>query len=355
MPVSLSIFISSIFCGIAYTHIIQSIQTKRQMIPKIKYILIILAYAVVTLLLHDIEYNFQAVLLKNIMYIILFKIAYNNSIYKTTIITLIASIILLIGDVIGAIMYIPFLPLELIRGVWYLIIISNIIVCVISCLIIHIPILNKKLTYFVEKLGESNKTYIVVLFSLIIIITVYVLYNISINYKLNKLFFLNIIIIVSFFVVAIIFIRERDDYNALEEQYDMVFDYIKEFERKIEEFSLINHEYKNQMAVISGFLENREYSKAKKYVTEISENSLLKDYNTISELKYIPNGGIKGLLYYKASIAKNNNIEVVFNISKKSQSVLKKLSYEENKQLSRLLGVYLDNAIESAINEERKI
>ena len=48
------------------------------------------------------------------------------------------------------------------------------------------------------------------------------------------------------------------EYNDLINKYDSLFDYFKEIEDNVDEISFANHEYKNQLAVIKGYIENNK-------------------------------------------------------------------------------------------------
>lgn len=76
-----------------------------------------------------------------------------------------------------------------------------------------------------------------------------------------------------------------------------------------------------------------------------------------SKFKYLPSNGLKGFFYYKVSEAERKGIKVSTNISKKIEnSILGKLDTKHFKDLARVIGVYLDNAIEaSSLSEEKKL
>ena len=155
---------------------------------------------------------------------------------------------------------------------------------------------------------------------------VYTLYNISINSSKNSNYFINIIIMFSYCLIMIIFLREQGEYNDLINKYDSLFDYFKEIEDNVDEISFANHEYKNQLAVIKGYIENNKNKEAIKYINDITNTNREKDNIIISELKNIPNGGIKGLLYYKVISSINKNITPVLDIDKSCAEYLKKFS-----------------------------
>lgn len=76
-----------------------------------------------------------------------------------------------------------------------------------------------------------------------------------------------------------------------------------------------------------------------------------------ARFKYLPSNGLKGFFYYKFMEAEKKNISVSVNISPKiEKSFLKKLEVNDFKQLTRIIGVYLDNAIEaSSLSKEKKL
>lgn len=212
-----------------------------------------------------------------------------------------------------------------------------------------------KLNTFINNINDKSKISTIFLFTLSMIAIVYTLYNISINSSKNSNYFINIIIMFSYCLIMIIFLREQGEYNDLINKYDSLFDYFKEIEDNVDEISFANHEYKNQLAVIKGYIENNKNKEAIKYINDITNTNREKDNIIISELKNIPNGGIKGLLYYKVISSINKNITPVLDIDKSCAEYLKKLTVDENKIISKAIGVYIDNAIDATSLTTNKI
>ena len=90
-------------------------------------------------------------------------------------------------------------------------------------------------------------------------------------------------------------------------------------------------------------------------IDEIINENINIDNEMISQLRYLPNGGFKGLLYYKIIVARNNKVNISVDVSNNVSSELKKLSLEELKIVSNLIGIYCDNAIEAAKETKRKL
>ena len=74
-----------------------------------------------------------------------------------------------------------------------------------------------------------------------------------------------------------------------------------------------------------------------------------------SKFKYLPSNGLKGFFYYKCTEAEKKGISVSVNISKQIEnSFLKDIETKDFKDLARIIGVYLDNAIEARSTSEDK-
>lgn len=152
-------------------------------------------------------------------------------------------------------------------------------------------------------------------------------------------------------IISIIFTSSRDDYNKLSKEYEGLFEYVQNFEEWIEKEQFIRHEYKNQLAVIYS-LTNEESVKEK--IKESLNTSINLQNEQIHTLKVLPKGGLKGLMYYKTSIAQNNNIDITINVSINPKGTLHKLGEHKLNELSKIIGIYYDNAIEAAKESRKK-
>ena len=110
------------------------------------------------------------------------------------------------------------------------------------------------------------------------------------------------------------------------------------------------HEYKNQLSVIRSMTNNK---KIKDYIDSLVDECP-DDAKWNTELKNLPKCGLKGLLHYKLACAAKKNLNVLITVSPDTASVIKGLSLEEMKQLLRLVGIYMDNAMDAALDTEKK-
>ncbi|WP_459884561.1 sensor histidine kinase [Clostridium novyi] len=132
-----------------------------------------------------------------------------------------------------------------------------------------------------------------------------------------------------------------------EKKYKQLQIYSKSIENLIDDISSFKHDYNNIIFMMNGFLENNDFENLKQYFhTNVFSE---KNYYDISKLKKIKNSGIKGLLAAKISNILKYNIKVSIEIFNKISDI-----YINELDLCRIIGIFLDNALESALNSKDK-
>lgn len=152
-------------------------------------------------------------------------------------------------------------------------------------------------------------------------------------------------------ILIVIFVSFYQTYknNELAVKYDKLLDFIKKYETEIDKQRTLRHETKNQLLTIkSKLIDKDKTDNVIKYIDEIiNDNDMVICHSEYSRLKYLPSNGIKGLFYFKVSEANDRKISVNINISKEiKNSYISKLSPITFNQLGKILGIFLDNAIE---------
>ncbi len=166
--------------------------------------------------------------------------------------------------------------------------------------------------------------------------------------------FINLLILfISIILFVIIFISDTKN-KHLEENNKQMLSYVTKYEKIITEQGKANHEFKNQLMVIRGYAQ-MNYPKLIEYLDSITEdaNKTHSSY-LISQLNKFPDGGIKGLLYYKLSMMDDEKIKYDINVETGVKTNLKSLSTAEYKNITKILGVLLDNAIDASKQTKSK-
>ena len=180
----------------------------------------------------------------------------------------------------------------------------------------------------------------------------FIYYNV-LNKNLDEII-INIAMIALIICIFIKLSLERINKQNITKEYDKMSEYVKIYEEIIEKDRIRRHENKNQLITIKGMISDKD-KKAHEYIDSLIDDNSDKTYKWIGELKNIPIGGLKGLLFYKVNAMRENNIDVSLTISRSlEESKLQDINTKLYKQLCQIIGVYVDNAIEACMESETK-
>lgn len=226
-------------------------------------------------------------------------------------------------------------------------------------------IINTMIIYFITKIefikNIINKYYDFLLgkrkewiyiFIVIIMLTLLVSFN-GYNLKNSFSFYVNIAMFIFVLVSSVYLIYNSIRSNKLETKYNDMIEYLSKYEKIINEQGKKNHEYNNQLMVLRGYLDKPK--KLKEYLNLIIEDHKCGQNYMIKQLSYFPDGGIKGLIYDKLSRMEELNIVPYLYIDSKLKDAFEEnLDINTYKDVTKLLGVFLDNAIDAAKDADKK-
>lgn len=215
--------------------------------------------------------------------------------------------------------------------------------------------LKKPLKKLIASKIDNNKKLIVLSISTLICVLLF-FYTLIKEFRFSDNIITYLIAMVIMIVMLGNLIKQIMYNDKLIDEYDNLLSLMKTFEKEIENQRILRHEIKNEFRTIRAKIsENQDNEEIIKYIDEI-----VKDKYTISKEKYakfgyLPPNGIKGLCYFKVQDAENKGIDVDINISKKVEnSTIFDLNIKEERDFGRILGVYLDNAIEASAQSSKK-
>ena len=167
----------------------------------------------------------------------------------------------------------------------------------------------------------------------------------------TKDYFTSNIVIIIFLFLAFIYVLEIIKYNNLQLQNNTLYECMQNVENYQEQQDLRMHEYKNQLSkVIDATTDDNVISIVKSILKVDSSN----ENYILGKIKYLPKGEIKSLIYYKLLVSNKQNLNTSIDISPKLKEEDFKLPPNVNNELSQLIGIYFDNAIEAASNSPKK-
>lgn len=292
-------------------------------------------------------------LLYSSLFFSIFKIKLSKSVFTS----IVYVILLVIPDllILSTAIYI----LGISKEYYYSVIASGLIgnLSVLLIMILLTYIIRKPLRKLMKyKLSENKK--IVVISVLAIIFTAIFFYKFATGYKMNQDVIIYLIAMFAFIVILFTLFRQRMDNEKVSKKYDELLDVMKNYESDIEEQRTLRHETKNEFATIKCKLQDKEDNKTIiEYIDSVIGEKGKASSTKYSKFKYLPSNGLKGFFYYKFIEAEKKGINVSINISKQIEnSFLKDIETKDFKDLARIVGVYLDNAIEaSSTSEDKKL
>lgn len=313
------------------------------------------------IILHTIIYLYTDGIIKTLLLCILYSLflslIFKTSYWKSSLMSIIYTLLMIIPDLLtlaGAI-YI----FNVSKDFYYENLTGSIIsnICVCSIMIIFTYLLKKPLKVLMNyKLSENKK--IVIISVLATIFTAIFFYKFATGYKMNQDVLIYLVSMFAFIIILFTLFRQRIDNENVSKKYDELLDVMKNYESDIEEQRTLRHETKNEFATIKCKLQDKEDNKTIiEYIDSVIGEKEKAGSTNYSKFKYLPSNGLKGFFYYKCTEAEKKGISVSVNISKQIEnSFLMDIETKDFKDLARIIGVYLDNAIEaSSTSEDKKL
>ena len=350
MSLILTRFIIGLIISLAIFLIVRNLVNNNYKILDLKTLIALIIVALPVPLFYDTEYNSITTILTFFLGIIVYKKLFNIRLSTSILAMSIAMILTALADFIVLPISIA-VGYESTRDIWYISIIGNILVSIFSVLLSKIKILKTAFQKFCLKI-DSNSLVSVIFFAIVSFwITIILFINLSSDLTSIPTYAITSLIIGMLLVLYYLYVKECNNYNNLNQEYNILFKYIQTFEDWIDNEQMYRHELKNNLSIIRNMTNNKKIIKK---IDDMLKFSIILDENDIECLKDIPKGGLKGLIYYKIALAKNNNINLTIEISPKVTKTLKKITDKDLKQICIVLGIYIDNAMEAAIKSKKK-
>ena len=229
--------------------------------------------------------------------------------------------------------------------------IANILIAVFAILLSNIPLIKKVMNKVIDIF--KKKKLINYLYVLLLILYLIVSKS-GLEFVLKSNYYVNILFIIAVIIIFGIIIKNESKYERLKEENKQMYNHVTKYEKIITEQGKVNHEFKNQLMVIRGYAQMKS-DKLLDYIDSITQdaNKTHSSY-LISQLNKFPEGGIKGLLYYKLSIMEDENIKYELDVQTGVRTKLNSLSINMYKNITKILGVLLDNAIDASKKSKEK-
>lgn len=184
---------------------------------------------------------------------------------------------------------------------------------------------------------------------LVVVIFIFIYINISYRYNFVSIFILIVIILVLIYIILRVLVLSY----MMKNQTEIMLEYIKLYEKQIEEFRINQHEYTNTLLCVREMVKKNK--KSLKYIDSILAEKNNDDHNILKDVLKIQISPIRGLIYSKLLKCKEKGIYFILNVSSSINfKKLKQIHINTLNDVTLILGVLLDNAIEASFETKQK-
>lgn len=285
------------------------------------------------------------------LFVILVKYSFSLDISKATILTFMFFIFSIVSDILSINLFVLIVG----QKVFYAKIAGSLIGSIaVFVIITFLALIFRKLILKILNIKVKYRMLFVMIFSIVCIIALfYATFRLGTNSADKLLCIFSILVLV--LVIGNSFMQAYKN-NQLMLQYDNLLSFIKKYETEIDNQRTMRHETKNQLLTIkSKIIDKEKPTEIVDYIDTILNDDRKINHTEYAKLKYLPSNGLKGLFYFKMITAEEKGIHVEVSIAKGIEDgFLSKLDTNNFNQIGKVLGVYLDNAIESAEITKKK-
>lgn len=267
--------------------------------------------------------------------------------------TLYSQFLLSVADVIGVLLLILFLGKDsnFIKTDFFDTFFADFYVSIIFLFICSRKIIRK----IYDKLilcTDSMKMSTLLKFCILIIISIN--FFMAVNYYDIKSIYIIIINLSLLLVYSFILyktINQRNLNMIVTSENQSLLKNLHQYEDMVDRQRVDNHENKNQLLIIKNMIKKKDKDVVK-YIDTIVKDQKEDDETLYTRVMTIPSGGLQGIIYQKMLVMKDEHIKFSLDVGRGVRDFeLDKLSMDDNYRLCKIVGVFLDNAIE----ESRKI
>ena len=300
---------------------------------------------------------FLRIFTATIILMLFFKYLFRNNIQRTIITPIFSQLIIMISEMLFAILIVLIFKLnsEEIVSTQFGKVFSNISIAIIAIFLSRIPIIYKFYNFIINITDKISKN-VLVIFSLITILIANIL-TMVLYYKIDFMYLLifNTMLTVFCFSIVLYSFKTKNNYIKVYDKYNTTLNSLKEYEDILDRYRVSNHENKNQLLTIRNMLP-KSNKKVVSYIDTIVENKLKDNDKVMLETAKIPAGGLRGLVYSKILLMKDLDIhyELVISSEIKTVDLINKIDDSTMLDICKIIGVYLDNAIQAVENLKDK-
>lgn len=320
-------------------------------------------YIFILIVLLGFNYLYMISYIKVLTAIILFNI-FNWLIYRKTekevlISTFVSYTVLFVSEIFVSLFAFAILKIDMnkAKDVYIGTLKINIIISLITLLIVYTKFPAKIYNFLIKITDKIDNSVFTVL-----ILLMFVIFNFLITplyYKVNivVIIIINTALILLYSYITFRMLQQKNRYIKMSNKYNMTNTTLKELEQNVSRLKITNHENKNQLLTIRNMIKKGEDNKILiKHIENIVNTKIKDDETLMLQTSTITNSMISSIVYSKMLTMKENDVDAALIISRDIKDLyLSDIPDELAVEVCKIIGVYLDNALEEVSKYEEKI
>ncbi len=287
-----------------------------------------------------------------IIYSIIIKFIYKKDIKISFVVGIYSYSMGYLSDAINSLMYLKVFKMDINyilqhNYLQYIMYLSFLTISILVCYIIKPrDLFNETEEFLLNKDSRTVTKYIVTILLFMSLLG----YLVVTQSYLSSQHIASVLSLIMFIVINDMYIKQIKITAKTKSDFDEIFYYSMELEKTQNLLRKKEHEYKNQLITINILTENKDYYKINPYIDDILKTDNLVTSCIDTDYELIKDVLLKQLLIYKTNRAAEQGIQVESMIVQEINNI-NTSTYE----LSNIINIIMDNAIEAAFLSDKKI
>lgn len=287
-----------------------------------------------------------------IIYSIIIKFIYKKDIKISFVVGIYSYSMGYLSDAINSLMYLKVFKMDINyilqhNYLQYIMYLSFLTISILVCYIIKPrDLFNETEEFLLNKDSKTVTKYIVTILLFMSLLG----YLVVTQSYLSSQHIASVLSLIMFIVINDMYIKQIKITAKTKSDFDEIFYYSMELEKTQNLLRKKEHEYKNQLITINILTENKDYYKINPYIDDILKTDNLVTNCIDTDYELIKDVLLKQLLIYKTNRAAEQGIQVESMIVQEINNISTS-TYE----LSNIINIIMDNAIEAAFLSDKKI
>ena len=291
----------------------------------------------------------------NIFILIIFNYyLYTKNIKKSIVAVILLQILTMISEVIYAIISTTIFKFDVISYEIYTNLVNNVGTTIVSFIIWKTGYPKKLYNFLIKSLQSYRQSELIITTTLMLLVAIISTMAVYLKWNYVIVLSINTVLIIIFIFISIKFASAKNKYNEISNKYETSISSLRQYEAMIDKYRLYNHENKNELQTLRNLI-SKKNTKALKYIDGILEDKINDNEKIMRKTFKIPEGGLRAIIYGKLCKMDELGIKYSLDIARDVRTVdLINMDEEIVLNICKILGVFLDNAIEAVKDLKEK-